>query len=91
MRRSRVSHEACPILTRSQTFAAIVALLNDYRISEGKAPLGFLNPFLYGAGVAGLTDITSGFNPGCGTLGFAARAGWDPVSILFKQWLRRSR
>ncbi|KAF7983704.1 hypothetical protein HWV62_19635 [Athelia sp. TMB] len=66
----------------SPTFAAIVALLNDYRISEGKAPLGFLNPFLYGAGVAGLTDITSGFNPGCGTLGFAARAGWDPVTGL---------
>ncbi|KZP30476.1 subtilisin-like protein, partial [Athelia psychrophila] len=64
------------------TFAAIVALLNDYRISEGKAPLGFLNPFLYTNGTAGLTDITSGSNPGCGTNGFTARAGWDPVTGL---------
>ncbi|KZP13756.1 subtilisin-like protein [Athelia psychrophila] len=64
------------------TFAAIIALLNDYRISAGQAPLGFLNPFLYASGAAGLTDIIAGSNPGCETTGFTARAGWDPVTGL---------
>jgi tripeptidyl-peptidase I len=64
-----------------QTFAGIVALLNDYRLASGKPPLGFLNPFLYSIGTAGLNDITSGNNPGCGTNGFTARPGWDPVSL----------
>ena len=27
-------------------------------------------------------DITNGTNPGCGTEGFAARPGWDPVTGL---------
>jgi hypothetical protein len=31
-----------------QTAAAIFSLLNDYRLSNGKPPLGFLNPWLYG-------------------------------------------
>ncbi|KAJ7202151.1 peptidase S8/S53 domain-containing protein [Mycena pura] len=30
-------------------FASVIALLNDELISAGKSPLGFLNPFLYGA------------------------------------------
>ncbi|KZT21194.1 subtilisin-like protein [Neolentinus lepideus HHB14362 ss-1] len=66
----------------SPTFAGVVTLLNDYRIASGKAPLGFLNPWLYGTGVDGLNDITSGSNPGCDTDGFTARAGWDPVTGL---------
>ncbi|KDQ50709.1 hypothetical protein JAAARDRAFT_185905 [Jaapia argillacea MUCL 33604] len=66
----------------SPTFASVVALLNDYRISLGKAPLGFLNPLLYSTGVSGLNDITSGSNPGCSYAGFTARAGWDPVTGL---------
>jgi tripeptidyl-peptidase-1 len=48
-------------------------------MGEGKAPLGFLNPWLYGHGRFGFTDITSGKNPGCGTEGFTAVQGWDPV------------
>ncbi|KZP30472.1 subtilisin-like protein [Athelia psychrophila] len=64
------------------TVAGIVALLNDHLITEGKAPLGFLNPWLYKTGVKGLNDITSGANPGCKTKGFSARAGWDPVTGL---------
>ncbi|KAH9039700.1 subtilisin-like protein [Lactarius hengduanensis] len=28
--------------------AGIISLLNDYRISQGRHPLGFLNPWLYG-------------------------------------------
>jgi tripeptidyl-peptidase-1 len=61
--------------------AGIIALLNDYSISNGKPSLGFLNTWLYGAGLdgQGLRDITSGSNPGCNTPGFTAVPGWDPV------------
>ncbi|KAH9168797.1 subtilisin-like protein [Lactarius sanguifluus] len=62
--------------------AGIISLLNDYRISQGKHPLGFLNPWLYGIARAGLNDITSGSNPGCNTDGFTAVVGWDPVTGL---------
>ncbi|KAF8259977.1 subtilisin-like protein [Lactarius quietus] len=61
------------------TVAGIISLLNDYLLSRGKKPLGFLNPWLYGLGVVGMNDIKSGSNPGCGTEGFSAIAGWDPV------------
>ncbi|KAF8261122.1 peptidase S8/S53 domain-containing protein [Lactarius quietus] len=64
------------------TVAGIISLLNDYRISKGKKPLGWLNPWLYGSGRAGFYDITSGSNPGCNTDGFFAVAGWDPVTGL---------
>jgi len=64
------------------TVAGVISLLNDYRISKGQPPLGFLNPWLYGRGVLGLNDITSGSNPGCNTKGFSAIAGWDPVTGL---------
>ena len=62
-----------------QIAAGVVSLLNDFLISEGRKPLGFLNPWLYGAGSIGLTDITAGSNPGCRTDGFDAVGGWDPV------------
>ncbi|KAH9035148.1 subtilisin-like protein [Lactarius deliciosus] len=62
--------------------AGIISLLNDYRISNGKAPLGFLNIWLYGICLGGLNDITSGSNPGCNTDGFSAVPGWDPVTGL---------
>ncbi|KAH8983959.1 subtilisin-like protein [Lactarius hatsudake] len=60
--------------------AGIISLLNDYRLSQGKRPLGFLNPWLYDSGLKGLNDIVSGSNPGCNTDGFSAIAGWDPVT-----------
>jgi tripeptidyl-peptidase-1 len=64
-----------------QTAAAIVSLLNDYRLSQGQAPLGWLNPWLYQPlwSTYGLNDVTFGNNPGCGTPGFSANIGWDPV------------
>ncbi|KAH9003213.1 subtilisin-like protein [Lactarius hatsudake] len=62
--------------------AGIISLLNDYQISQGRHPLGFLNPWLYGIARAGLNDITSGSNPGCNTDGFPAVVGWDPVTGL---------
>ncbi|KAL4252873.1 tripeptidyl-peptidase II [Abortiporus biennis] len=49
----------------SPTFAGVISLLNDFRISQ-----------------AGFNDITSGSNPGCGTNGFTAGTGWDPVTGL---------
>ncbi|ESK88090.1 tripeptidyl peptidase a [Moniliophthora roreri MCA 2997] len=61
------------------TVAGIIALLNDFRLSNGKSSLGFLNPLIY-ANPTAFNDITSGNNPGCGTNGFSARAGWDPVT-----------
>ncbi|KAF8262117.1 peptidase S8/S53 domain-containing protein [Lactarius quietus] len=62
--------------------AGIFSLLNDNRISQGKAPRGFLNPWLYKTARKGFTDIKQGSNPGCGTLGFLATVGWDPVTGL---------
>ncbi|KAH8976371.1 subtilisin-like protein [Lactarius deliciosus] len=59
--------------------AGIISLLNDHRLSQGKRPLGFLNPWLYNGGLKGFNDIVSGSNPGCNTDGFSAIVGWDPV------------
>ncbi|KAH9035165.1 subtilisin-like protein [Lactarius deliciosus] len=64
------------------TAAGIISLLNDYRISIGRPPLGFLNIWLYGVCLPGLNDITFGSNPGCNTDGFSAVPGWDPVTGL---------
>ena len=67
----------------SPIFASVVALLNDRLVAAGQSPLGFLNPFLYSdEGQAALNDVTSGSNPGCGTDGFPAAEGWDPVTGL---------
>ncbi|KAF8266419.1 subtilisin-like protein [Lactarius quietus] len=62
--------------------ASIISLLNDYLISTDRAPLGFLNPLLYGNLRQAMNDITSGSNPGCNTPGFSAIGGWDPVTGL---------
>ncbi|KAH9017701.1 peptidase S8/S53 domain-containing protein [Lactarius hengduanensis] len=62
--------------------AGIISLLNDWLVLRGQPPLGFLNPWLYGGGFAALNDITEGSNPGCGTDGFTAVDGWDPVTGL---------
>ncbi|KAF5373905.1 hypothetical protein D9758_000883 [Tetrapyrgos nigripes] len=65
----------------SPTFAGVIALLNDFRISKGLPSLGFLNPLLY-AHPDVFNDVVSGSNPGCGTDGFNATTGWDPVTGL---------
>ncbi|KAJ6519101.1 family S53 protease [Mycena sanguinolenta] len=65
----------------SPIFGSAIALINDELIANGKSTLGFLNPFLY-KNAAALNDITSGSNPGCGTNGFPAKTGWDPVTGL---------
>ncbi|KAH8982000.1 subtilisin-like protein [Lactarius hatsudake] len=58
--------------------AGIISLLNDLRLSQGKPPLGFLNPWLYGGGLNGFNDIVSGSNPGCNTDGFSAISRMGP-------------
>ncbi|KAH9166721.1 subtilisin-like protein [Lactarius sanguifluus] len=60
--------------------AGLISLLNDYQLSKNRPVLGFLNPWLYGTANRGFNDITSGSNPGCGTDGFSAVPGWDPVT-----------
>lgn len=78
------------------TFAALVSLLNNARLGRGLPPLGFLNPWLYSVGRAGLTDIVDGGSTGCtGTdiysglptpvvpyASWNATPGWDPVTGL---------
>lgn len=60
-------------------WGSVVTLINQQRTRIGKGPVGFLNPVLY-AHPWVLNDITNGSNPGCGTNGFTAVEGWDPVS-----------
>ncbi|CAG9993160.1 unnamed protein product [Clonostachys byssicola] len=62
--------------------AGIISLVNDALIASGKPALGFLNPWLYSKGYKGLNDITIGTPYGCGTDGFSATEGWDPVTGL---------
>ena len=65
----------------SPIFGGLVALLNEQRLAAGKGPLGYLKPLLYKNAQA-FTDVTEGSNPGCGTKGFPAAKGWDPVTGL---------
>ncbi|TVY40001.1 Aorsin [Lachnellula subtilissima] len=62
-------------------FASIINLINEERLAAGKSVVGFINPTLYQNPDA-FTDITNGTNPGCGTDGFSAVKGWDPVTGL---------
>ncbi|KAF8141189.1 peptidase S8/S53 domain-containing protein [Boletus edulis] len=80
----------------SPVSGAIFTMVNDARIAAGKSTIGFINPTIYSSQFAGVfTDITTGNNPGCGTNGFNATVGWDPVTglgtpnlpKLFQAWL----
>jgi tripeptidyl-peptidase-1 len=62
-------------------FASIINRINEERLAVGKNTVGFVNPVLY-SNPHLLNDITNGTNPGCGTEGFRAVRGWDPVSGL---------
>ncbi|KAG1804120.1 subtilisin-like protein [Suillus subaureus] len=67
----------------SPVVGAILTMVNDARIARGKPTLGFINPTIYStAFVPSFKDVTNGTNPGCGTLGFNATKGWDPVTGL---------
>ncbi|CAF0846905.1 unnamed protein product [Adineta steineri] len=65
----------------SPVFASVVAQINDARLAAGKKTVGFINTALYKSNGV-MNDITSGTNPGCGTQGFTAVLGWDPVTGL---------
>ena len=65
----------------SPTFGSVITMVNEARLEAGKGPVGFLNPTLYQHPEV-LNDITSGGNRGCGTPGFTAADGWDPVTGL---------
>ena len=65
----------------SPLFASVLTLLNQERAAVGKGPIGFVNPVLYRNDYV-LNDVTEGNNLGCGTQGFSAVKGWDPVTGL---------
>lgn len=65
----------------SPVVGSIITLINEQLAASGKSPVGFINPVLY-ANPDVLNDITNGTNPGCGTVGFNATPGWDPVTGL---------
>jgi tripeptidyl-peptidase-1 len=62
-------------------FAALLTRVNEERLAVGKSTVGFVNPVLY-AHPEVFYDVTKGNNEGCGTEGFPAAAGWDPVTGL---------
>jgi tripeptidyl-peptidase I len=62
-------------------WAAVITLINQERQLRGKGPVGFINPVLYSHPET-LTDIKNGSNPNCGSSGFSAVEGWDPVTGL---------
>ncbi|KAI0357925.1 subtilisin-like protein [Trametes cingulata] len=65
------------------TFASILSAVNDARLALGKKPVGWINPAIYSSTFNGaFNDITNGSNPNCGTQGFLAKPGWDPVTGL---------
>ncbi|KAI0649097.1 subtilisin-like protein [Trametes meyenii] len=64
-------------------FGAILTAVNDARLAHGRGPVGWINPAIYSHWFAdAFHDITNGTNPGCGTDGFPALPGWDPVTGL---------
>ncbi|KAF8879105.1 subtilisin-like protein [Gymnopilus junonius] len=65
----------------SPVVGSMITLINDARLAAGKGPVGFINPSIYSESFASaFNDITSGGNQGCGTAGFTATTGWDPVT-----------
>jgi len=65
-------------------FAGIIANLNALRISRGLPKLGFLNPWLYSAGMAGFSDVTEGGSKGC--TGNSIYSGSDASYVPYASW-----
>lgn len=65
------------------TTASIFALLSDYLLSQGRPPMGFVNPWLYRRGTDGLRDLKKGHNNVCKTEpAFPSVEGWDATTGL---------
>ncbi|KAH8992820.1 subtilisin-like protein [Lactarius hatsudake] len=65
----------------SPVVGSMITMINDARIAKKKGPVGFINPAIYSPKFAhAFNDITTGTNQGCGTDGFTAVQGWDPVT-----------
>lgn len=62
-------------------FASVLTLINEDRLAAGKSTVGFIHPIIYQHPEA-FNDVVVGDNPGCGTDGFPAAPGWDPVTGL---------
>lgn len=64
--------------------------MNAALIAQNKAPLGFLNPWLYAGGAAGLTDIVNGGSQGCNGInpfsGMPIPAMFDPRNVPNAGW-----
>ncbi|KAF8257926.1 subtilisin-like protein [Lactarius quietus] len=70
----QVSDTSCA----TPTVAGIISLLNDYLLSKGKKPLGFLNPWLYGLGVVGMNDTNLGLTRAAAPKDFQPSLGGIP-------------
>jgi len=73
----------------SPVVAAMLTLINSDRLNNGKNPIGFAVPLMYGAYASDATifnDITKGDNKCteycCSKIGYEAAKGWDPVTGL---------
>jgi len=88
-------HVASGTSAAAPVFAAVLALVNDARISRGMPSVGFVNPALYQLQNSGVFhDITSGNNACCADVpdddnalvccdhGFTAAVGFDPMAGL---------
>lgn len=66
---------SCPVV------AGIFANINNERLAAGKAPMGWLNPFVY-ANPQCFNDVNDGSKNNCynGYDGFSALNGWDPAT-----------
>lgn len=64
--------------------ASMITMINQQRSLAGKSAVGFINPVIYKHPEV-FSDVVKGKNPGCGTEGFPAAEGWDPVSISISE------
>ncbi|KAF8217807.1 peptidase S8/S53 domain-containing protein [Mycena galopus ATCC 62051] len=63
--------------------ASMLTMINDARLLAGRSTIGFINPAIYSPAFRGaFNDIKNGTNQGCGTKGFSAVEGYDPVTGL---------
>ncbi|KAJ7694877.1 hypothetical protein B0H17DRAFT_877030, partial [Mycena rosella] len=61
----------------SPVVRAILTTVNNAHLAVGKSPVGFINPV-----VRAFNNIINRMNPRCGTDGFPAVEGYDPVTGL---------